>query len=271
MMNTPINEKGRPGPGWCASRGPGASRKFLFVLLLALGTGAIARAQNPADQDILFLRDGSVLQGSVLRDSGGTYHVHNPLFGTVAVEESAVLYRLPGRRDAPILSESHVIFPGSLEVITSFSRPIPPREGENEEFHLLVPGAVDNVHRADGRPVRFRRRDIAGSSLVTIEYRDIGNAVDRVYLSSVQKEILHQREDGSLEFRTKRILNEAGTVRLMVEYPQEWSVRSASPKPSFQTPGMIVWEAALRRQETFLPTVFFEIPDPQAASAGGEN
>lgn len=270
-MKMLINEKGKRGTHECASRGPGAARRLLLVLLLSLGTGTIVRAQNPADQDVLFLRDGSVLQGSVLRDTAGTYHVHNSLFGTVTVEESAVLYLLPGRRDQPVLPENCVILPGSLEVITSISRPIPPREAENQEFHLLVPGAVDNVHRADGRPVRFRRRDVAGSSLVTIEYGDLGNAVDRVFISSVQKEVLHSREDGSLEFRTKRILNEAGTVRLMLEYPQEWSIRSVSPKPSFQTPGMTVWETPLRRQETFLPTVLFETPEPQAASAEGEN
>jgi hypothetical protein len=130
---------------------------------------------------------------------------------------------------------------------------------------------VDAVHRADGRPIPFDPRDIAGSSLITIKYGDTGNTVDRVFLSSVQKEILRRREDGSLEFRTKRILNEEGTVRLMMEYPQEWSARSTTPEPSLQMPGMIVWETALRRQQTFLPTVIFDLPEPQAASADGEN
>jgi len=266
MKETPNHKRTRRGGGDRVGHRFSLSSGILLALAFSAGLGCPAFGEGPAGPDTLFLRDGSVLQGTVLRDAEGGYHVSNSLYGKVAVDESAVLYFLPGPRDMPIHSENQVILPGTLEVLTTFSRAVPERSGGSPAFRLLVPGSVDAVHAADGSLVPSESRDVAGSSLVTVDYARLGESVDRIFITSVQKEILTARENGNLAFRTKRILDEAGTIRLVVEYPQEWSIESLSPEPTFRFPGMVVWEVSLKRQQTFQPAAVFVPTEARAVS-----
>ena len=44
---------------------------------------------------------------------------------------------------------------------------------------------------------------------------------------------------------------------MIVKHPREWKIQAATPAPSHQFEGLIVWETKLKRQQNFKPTITF--------------
>jgi len=213
---------------------------------------------EPEAFDTLFLRDGSVLQGLIVKDSRGRYHIDHPILGDLSVGEEAVVYLLPKQEGEAWMTETHVIVRETLGVISVLSRAIPERNGESARFNLLVPGRVDSINDRSGSTVPFRSREMGGLTIVTIEYADVSAPAKGLLITSRQTGLLRTTGTGEIEFQAKRVFNESTNIRMVLEHPAGWKVSGVSPEPAHGFGGLIVWEKGLKRQQTFLPTVTFQ-------------
>lgn len=228
----------------------------LVVVLLGMPAGGAADVDSV---DTLFLRDGSILQGIVVKDSHGKHHVYNSLYGEIAVDDQDVLYVLPKEEDTPFLTETHVVVGETLDVISTFFRDIPEAKPETEQFHLLIPGRIDSVYEEGDGVVPFETRPIGDFSLMAVRFADIQSSSHRLLITSRQQGMLELTDSDGVRFGVKQVLDEEGRIRMILEHPRYWQVDSISPEPVHRFEGLIVWEKSLKRQQRFTPTVTFRL------------
>lgn len=249
-----------PITGSGVERGAGLFLPGLLIFcLFSISGGASAAGTEEGSFDTLFLRDGSILQGTILRDSHGRYYVSNPLYGDVAIDGEAVLYLLPKSKEDRWAVETHVAVQETLEVISTFSQAVPEPVTGGGSFSLLMPGKVESVSDRNSAVIPFQSREIPGLTIIKVEYEDIPGPDERLVITSRQSGLLQPTETGALEFRAKRVFDDRTDIRMILEHPPAWEVESISPQPVHRFEGLIVWEKSLKRQQTFLPTVRFRL------------
>ncbi|MBN1865655.1 hypothetical protein JW916_00030 [Candidatus Sumerlaeota bacterium] len=263
-MIAPVRLKGRPTFLPYRANVPRPRFRLAGPCFLALwivaGLCSPGYAQKPAKADTLYLRDGSVLTGLVLEDTQGDYYIYNAKCGKLAVKKNDVLYAMAPDMGPHSMSESYIVIDESSDAISTLQRPIPPRTEGVTSFTLLVPGYIENVRDGIVPDVPYESSAVADASKVTIRYQDLSPRAERLYMTTRQKGLLEPTESGTVRFSTNYTLSEAGTIRVVVKFPDLWKVESASPAPERTFEGLVVWEQPLRRQQKFVPSMTLATP-----------
>lgn len=201
--------------------------------------------------DILYLRDGSVLTGTLAKETEETYVLSSASCGEVQVPRSEVLYL---DADPPgVRTETFVLSPDGAGVIARLQRSVPPSATRAGSFHLLIPGSVRSVRDHNGGDIPFDRQEIAGNSLITIAYDRLDKSTDVLTITALQPQLIRRDPSGSLTLRLRYVPDQAETLTVTVKYPTEFKLKSATPPPKTQLDGLIVWELPLKRQQEFNP------------------
>ncbi|MFH0792684.1 MAG: hypothetical protein V2A74_01485 [bacterium] len=226
----------------------------LVLVGLAFCFAVAAHAQGG---DALYLRDGSVLRGDIVRDTLGDYLVFNK-YGSLSISAKDVLYRVDGDEGETLANETYIIIDKSRDVIAVLQRDVPKREKDGESFNLLVPGSVEAVTDGFESEIAYQTKSVAGLTRVTIRYSDVPPEVAHVFVTTRQKNLLEEDKEGNLKFRQDYVLDTEGTLKVLVKYPESWKVGEVAPEPSRRYEGLLVWEARLKRQQGFAAETVFE-------------
>lgn len=209
--------------------------------------------------ETLFLRDGSVIKGTVLKDGSGVYVVYNN-HGKISVNSREVLYRHSAQSDQNSITETYILLDASTEALAVVQRRIPDRREDAKTFRLLVPGSVDAVYDEKDLAVPFQRRQVGSLTQLTIRYADLRPKAESLFVTCRQGEILSSDSPNSLRFRQDYTVDREGLLRVLVNFPLEWTAETVSPGPARTFPGLIVWEPTLGRQQRFSPHILFQLP-----------
>jgi hypothetical protein len=221
----------------------------VLVLMVLAGPWLAAGARGGT----LYLKDGSILIGTVSNGAADRYLLSIPLFGEVSIPRTNVVYRLED--DPNTLSESYRIMGAGLGVIGHLVRPIPERLQGRDRFSLLIPGDVWTVTDTAGRPVPFIPRLLGQTSHLTVDYNDLPAGTTRLIITTWLAGLLEQTASGDLALRLHYILDQERDVRVVVTYPTGMIVKGVNPQASTHLPGLIVWQRHLARQQQFAPEV----------------
>lgn len=238
--------------------------KWLAVLWLAalsaLCGQSFAAQPAPSDesQDTLYLRDGSVIKGTVIKDGLGHYLVQNK-YGEFYVEEPDILHKLA--EEGLLFTESYFLIGKLAEVLSVLQREVPERAQGSECFNLLVPGTVEGIYDDKNVKVIFQSRPVGGMSRVMVRYGDVAPKGKSLFVTARQKDILKTPGPGAIQFQQQYTVETDGVVKVAVKYPAEWTPIEISPKPALQAAGLIVWKQALKRQQNFGPSITFREED----------
>jgi hypothetical protein len=203
--------------------------------------------------DTLYLKDGSILVGTVSDGAADRYLLSSPVFGEVSIPRANVVYWATD--DPNALFESYRIMGAGLGVIGQLVRPVPEQIQGRDRFSLLVPGDVWTVTDTAGEPVPFIPRLLGEASHLTMDYNDLPAGTTRLIITTWQAGLLEQTPSGDLALRLQYILDQERDVRVVVTYPVGMTVKAINPQASTHLPGLIVWQRHLVRQQQFAPEV----------------
>jgi len=229
-----------------------AKPPFMFLLAVVLLLNFVVLGQ---EFDTLYLRDGSVLRGDIVKDSVGNYVVYNQ-YGEFTVNVGEVIYLISKEKDEQIVRETYIITGNEMEVVSILQRAIPSADEDLQGFNLLVAGSVVAIFDADNFEIPYQSTSLGGLSKITIKYDDIISDGKYLYITTRQKDFLESNEGGIIYSYNFTPHNEV-VIKLLVKYPQDWHVDKISPEPTKQYEGLIVWQLKLRRQQNFIPTITF--------------
>jgi len=219
----------------------------IFVVLAGLGLALGARG------DTLYLKDGSVLIGTVGTGPGDRVLVTSPVFGEVSIPRANVVYRL--EHDPNALTESYRVVGAGPGILGHLVREVPGQVDGRQRFGLLVPGDVWGVTDTAGRPLPFSQRLLDQSSHVTVDYNDLAVGTTHVILTTWQAEGLEQTGAGELTLRLQYIPDREQDVRLVVTYPAGLALKVISTEATAVLPGLVAWRRHLARQQRFAPEI----------------
>jgi hypothetical protein len=228
------------------------------MLLLAVCLSA-AEAQSPS-VETLFLKDGSIIKGTVLKDGSGVYVVYNN-HGKISVNSREVLYRHSAQSEEGSLTETYILLDASAEALSVLQREIPDRKENAESFRLLVPGSVDAVFDEKDIAVPFEAVSLGSLNRLTVRYADLRPNAGSLFITSRQTSLLSPGAPDALEFRQDYTVDREGLLRILVNYPLDWTAETVSPEPTRVFPGLVVWEPTLKRQQRFSPRIHFQLPN----------
>lgn len=220
---------------------------FLFI------QSHVVRAQEP---DTLYLRDGSVLRGDVVKDSMGNYVVYNK-FGEFTIKVEEVIYRVSEENGEKFVQEIYIVTGKRAEIISILQREIPTRNENATSFNLLLPGTVEGVFDGDDQEVPYQSRSLGGVSKITINYDDIVSDEKYLFITTRQKDFLKSDGQGSLIYDYNFTPDSETNIKLLVKYPKDWHADQISPEPTKRYEGLVVWHLKLRRQQNFNPSITF--------------
>jgi len=202
--------------------------------------------------DTLYLRDGSVLIGSVTRPTEDMVQVTNEIYGDVIVPRDEILYHAA---DLPnVTTDCYTVWQDGAAVLARVQRTIP-NPCTAEAFNLLLPGRVQSILDPNGAALPYDRRDIADNSLVSVPCSALSPAAGSVTVLTRQTDLIQILPSGEMAFQLKYLFNEDRHIRVIVILPAAAVVRSVTPDPILQKDGLIIWEQSLQRQQQFKPQV----------------
>jgi hypothetical protein len=234
-----------------------AFRLRRLVFFCVFGLLGLRGSVNAEEFDALYLRDGSILKGIILKDIAGNYLVYTP-FGELSVGAGEVIYTTSRDKTSPVIQETYIFIGKTSDTISIVEQDVPERREQARSFNLLVPGAVETILTADGDEVLFESRLVGENSLVTINYADLPAKVGRIRITLWRIDLLTSLDGESAKFEQNYTPDREGMVSVMVKYPKEWTVRSVTPPPARRFDGLICWRQALRRQQGFAPQIVFQ-------------
>lgn len=203
--------------------------------------------------DTLYLKDGSVLIGTVGAGPGDRVLLTSPVFGEVSIPGSNVVYRL--EHDPNALSESYRIMGAGLGIMGHLVREVPDQVQGRPRFSLLVPGDVWGVTDTAGRPLLFSHRLLDQTSHLTVDYNDLATDTTHLVITTWQTERLEPTAAGDLALRLQYIPDQEQDVRLVVTYPAGMALKEVPTEATAVLPGLVVWHRHLARQQQFSPAV----------------
>lgn len=204
--------------------------------------------------DTLYLRDGSVLTGTLAHTTDNGY-ILSTANGEVQVPQSEVLYlsrELPGVKE-----ETFILFRDGTAVLAHLQRTVPAPGTRTGSFHFMIPGSVTSVRAKNIGDIPYDMQEIAGNSLVTISYDSLAETADVLTFTALQPLLLQHDPSGTLTLRLRYVPDQAETLKVIVKYPAEFNVKFVSPPAKIQLDGLIVWEYSLKRQQDFNPQAIF--------------
>ncbi len=221
-----------------------------LFLLLCFGLFFV----QPVAADILYLKDGSVLNGNILEETPEDFLIDNSRLGQLYVLHEDITYRETPQVDT--FSESYTIVGQTLGVIAHLTRSVPERRPDADSFNLLIHGNVLSVIDADGADIAFDHRAIGDNDLITIYYDQLDPETTRLTIIARQDGLVPE-ESGLYTFRLKYILNEDSRIRVIIRYPEVFHLETIRPEPKIKCNGLIVWDEKIKRQQHFIPEVRF--------------
>jgi hypothetical protein len=230
---------------------------FLLGILLIFLLPIQIRSEEKEEPRTLYLRDGSVLKGEILKDSMGNYIVCGS-YGEFNINVNDVIYIVPEDQENEQIRETFLIEGKDTEVISILQKEIPQQEEGIESFNLLIHGDVEGIYDTYNTKVKYTRKAIGSLSRVTIRYEDILPESKNFFITTRQKNFLKKDEKRNYLFNYKFTPDQALVIKLMVKYPKEWSLQDISPEPTRSFEGLIVWEKNLKRQQSLTPLAVFK-------------
>lgn len=227
-----------------------------IILLCGMVAGFYCKA-HAAEFDTIYLRDGQILNGTIIQDDKNNYMVYSP-FGELSVAGGEVIYATHRDKTPPVIQETHILIGGTTETITITEQDVPERLKDAAAFNLLLPGVAQSVLSDGGDAIPFKSRLAGANSLVTIRYSDLPAKITRLRIALWQAGLLARLDPQSAKFEQKYEPDKEGSASVIVKYPKEWKVRELAPTPEKQSEGLIVWRQTLRRQEEFTPRIVFQ-------------
>lgn len=216
--------------------------------------------QNPVvwgqEFDTLYLRDGSVIRGDIVKDSAGNYVVYNE-YGEFTVNIGEVIYLISKEKDEQIVRETYIITGNEMEVVSILQRAIPSADEDLQGFNLLISGSVVAIFDSDQMETPYQLSSLGGLSKITIKYDDIISDGKYLYITTRQKDFLESDEQEGIIYSYNFTPHNEVVIKLLAKYPQDWHVDKISPEPTKQYEGLIVWQLKLKRQQNFNPTITF--------------
>lgn len=229
-------------------------RIHLLVIVFAVAMAAAARA---GDVDTLYLRDGSVVNGTAARRESGDWQVRSR-FGVLNINAADVVYVRQRVAPPPVIEESHFFIDETTRTLSVVMQDAPARTDESAAFNLLMPGEVESVVTDSGAGVRFSRRQVGDHCLISVDYDSVPAAAKRIRIVLWQDNLLERGNSKTARFQRKYIPDREGTILITIKYPREWKVRSAEPRPESLAEGLIVWRRQVGREQEFAPDAVFE-------------
>jgi len=239
------------------------ARHCLFLCILTAFTLLGLSPASGLSCDTLYLRDGSVLKGTVVKDREGSYLVYNS-YGKLSVNAREVLYRASEQTTKPSVTDTYILVEGATDVVSILQKPIPDRQEGKPDFSFLLPGHVEAVYDEADRPVEFELNALPSLSRAVIRFADLSPKGTVLFLTSNQSGLIESRDEGCCVFQHNYTVDTDGTLRVLVKFPLDWIVEEVRPEPTRTYSGLIVWEKDLRRQQRFSPRVLFRLPTAEA-------
>jgi hypothetical protein len=214
-------------------------------------------AVQTARADSLFLKDGSVLQGRISQGPSGDYVVSNPRYGQVSVSQADVVYR---QSEGPAVQvETFIVSLNGLSVVSSRRQEVPARMPDKETFNLLATGKVLSVLDPNGLAVPVQVQDLGQTSVISVAYNSLAAGAAFLTVTTEEQGMLRPLDSGLWSLQLHHIPAREETLRIIVSYPASFKCRQASPEPTVQATGLIVWERTLQRQQGFSPEIQFSL------------
>ena len=257
--NRPGAKAPRPEGGrgdTAAARRVGRRLAHWFALLLATGTVAATAA---ATTETLVMRDGSVLKATVDEAQGDRMAVHTA-YGDLTVGASDVLLRTNPTEPAPVISETYVVETPDGGGVATYLRRVPEGGGEPTTVTLLIAGKVLAVHDRLGCPVAWQAEDAGAFAQLILRSGDLPKGADAVEVTARVDGIVAATPDGKLEFTQNYTPDRDGRMRVVVKYPADWKLESASPEPATRVDGLVAWDRHLSPQMSCAPRAVFLSP-----------
>jgi hypothetical protein len=207
--------------------------------------------------DTIYLRDGSVVKGTVLRRNSGDYQVYSK-FGVMNVNPEEVIHLTPRDSKPPIIEETHFFLDDTTRSLSIIEREIPEQTSGSLTFKLLMPGRVESVITDRGFEAPFESRAVGDNSLATIHFTAVGKQAKRIRVAVWQSHLLSRVDEKSVRFQCQYTPDRDGTISIILQYPKAWKIRSIAPQPASRFEGLIVWRQAAARQIDFMPEAVFE-------------
>jgi hypothetical protein len=226
-----------------------ASRVVMTAAVVVAAAGPVA-AGEPAET--LFLRDGTVVRGTVIDGPEGSMLIDGR-YGCLTVELSEVLFRITPAEPDPVVADTYVLGGSATGAVLTTDRPVPPPSDGVTTFALLVPGKLLEVSDTDDRPVPSTHAVTGPVSRAIVRYSDVPEGTSMIRVSAKLDDLLEELPDGTLRFTQNYTPDDAGMARVAVAFPAEWKVISASPTATVTDQTLIVWQTQLRRQQRFAP------------------
>src|SRR5210317_184241 len=107
-------------------------RRTVIVTVILAGLIPVITGRSVADT--LFLRDGSILNGTIVETTPDEITFVHRVLGDLTLLPADILYQ--HRWDARVYTEFHAITHEGLSVLTQLKRPVPPHKGQAERFNL---------------------------------------------------------------------------------------------------------------------------------------
>ncbi len=206
--------------------------------------------------DTLYLRDGSVLKGSVSDGVTNDVILSNPYFGDVSVLLADVLYQTTDQ--ANTLIESYVITE-NLDVLAVLCRTVPARKEASDTFHMLIPGAVQSVTDGNGVDVPFDTRSLGANSLITIDYDALCPDSPALTVTTLLPGKIRPTDTGHMALQLRYIPDKDTSLQVLVKYPRRLKPYMITPESYTENDGLVIWERQLRRQQQFIPEIEFTL------------
>lgn len=228
---------------------------LLFWLALLVPAGMCAKVWA----ETVYLRDGSVLTGTIISETEEACVIANEHYGEVSFQKGEIVYQEKDPHE--VRTESFVITEDHSTVLAHLQRPVPAQKSESVTFNLLVPGDVQAVLDANGVSINFDEKKIADNSLVTVGYSAFSVRSNEITIVTLQQGLIESTTSGRSLFRLKYLLDQEDDLRIIVKYPKALEPESMNPDPEQRDKGLVVWEKHLRRQQQFNPQIIF-LPNP---------
>ncbi len=220
----------------------------LFILVICLALSGRA--------EILYLKDGSVITGTVLDETSRDLVIANDDYGELVILLAHVIYR--DAQEENVRTESFALTSDGTAVVARLQRAVPTSLPEGGSINQLVPGDVQSMMTRKGQAIPFDKHIIADNSLLSIDTGNLPEETQWIILTSLQTTDITDLGADQKRFGLKYQLNEKSHLKVVVKLPASVQVLSVTPKPRVQSAGLIVWDRTLERQQIFQPEVVFE-------------
>lgn len=221
-----------------------------FVFSISLFAGS--------DTGTLYTKDGSVLQGEIIRDTTGNYIVYSNYGESYVKAEDVIVLMKKDEKTAADVVETFILSDDSMDVISIFQKEMPERKEGDKTLNLLVPGTVQSIYDQENAVIPFTFSDLGNLSKINIDLSNYASKGKKIFIVTKQKDAVEIDEEKNFVFKYQFTPENEISFKLLLKFPKTWKISSSDPQLTKQYNGLAVWNINLKRQSKFSPVIKFK-------------